>query len=67
MTRFYTVKELAGIFRRHPRTIYRWLEEGLIVGTKVGDGWLITKAEVDRLLADSDTQCKNRMTGYDKA
>ena len=67
MARFYTVKEVAVIFRRHPRTIYRWLEEGFILGTKVRDGWLITQEEVDRILADGDARHKNRMTAYDNA
>jgi hypothetical protein len=62
---YYLVREFAEIVRRHPRTIYRWLEEGFIVGTKVKDGWLITQSELNRILSDSDGRCENRMTPYD--
>ena len=64
MPRFLTVKEVAGIFRRHPRTIYRWLEEGFIYARKVKDGWLIPYEEVERILAIRG-QSEERMTRND--
>lgn len=65
MPYFLTVKEVAGIFRRHPRTIYRWLEEGFISGKRVKDGWLIERDEVDRVLSKADVQNKDEKTHYD--
>lgn len=52
MPRFMTVKEFAQTLRRHPRTIYRWLDEGFLRGKKVKDGWLIDQEEVERVLRD---------------
>ena len=48
--KFYTVKELAGLVRRTPRTIYRWIAEGFIRPKKVRDGWLIPEEEIERIL-----------------
>lgn len=59
---FYTVKEVAHIFRRHPRTIYRWIDERFLIATKVRDGWLITREEVERILSEADTQIEDRAT-----
>ena len=50
MARFFTVKEVANTLRRHPRTIYRWLDEDFLRGKKVKDGWLIPHEEVERVL-----------------
>lgn len=52
MPRYYTVKELAKKFHRHPRTIYRWLDEGYIRGKKVRDGWLIPEEEAEKIIRD---------------
>jgi len=54
MPRFFTVKEVARIFRRHPRTIYRWLAEGFIEGKKVKDGWFISEKEIDRVFNEAE-------------
>ncbi len=52
MPRFFTVKEVAQTFQRHPRTIYRWLDEGFLRGKKVRDGWLIPEEEIAKLIRD---------------
>jgi excisionase family DNA binding protein len=52
MARYYTVKEVAKIFHRHPRTVYRWLDEGYIRGKKVRDGWLLPEEEVEKMIRD---------------
>lgn len=52
MTRFFTVKQVAQTFQRHPRTIYRWLDEGFLRGKKVRDGWLIPEEEIAKLIRD---------------
>lgn len=46
-----TVKEAAAIVRRSPDTIYRWIDEGFLTDyTRVRDGYLIPRAEIDRLM-----------------
>ena len=47
-----TVKEVAIVFRRHYKTIQRWLEEGepFREAVKVRGGWLIPRHEVIRVL-----------------
>ena len=60
MSRYYTVKEVAQILHRHPRTIYRWLDEGYLHGKKVRDGWLILEAEMERLIRDPfEEECES--------
>ena len=55
MSKFLTVTEAAEIFRRHPRTIWRWIAEGFIHAKRVKDGWLIPKSEVERILVEDET------------
>lgn len=52
-----TVKETAIIFRRTPKTIRRWIDEGQVFKTiiKVKDGYLITQSEIDRILKEGET------------
>jgi hypothetical protein len=52
MTHYKRVKDVAEIFHRHPRTVYRWLDEGFIKGRKVKDGWLIPQEEVEKIIRD---------------
>ena len=52
MNRFLTVKDVARMFHRHRRTVYRWLDEGALRGKKVKDGWLIPEEEVKRMIWD---------------
>jgi excisionase family DNA binding protein len=65
MSRFWTVKEVARALHRHPRTIYRWLEEGDLRGKKVKDGWLIPEEELNRIIRDP-FRGTNRKTGKEK-
>lgn len=51
MPKFYTVKEVAKIFKKHPKTIYRWIEDGFINIVKVKDGYLITHSEINRIIS----------------
>jgi excisionase family DNA binding protein len=50
MIKYYTVKETAEIFRKHYRTILRWIDEGYVESTKVRDGYLISEIEINRIL-----------------
>jgi len=51
---FYTRKEAAEYFRVHPRTVERWLRNGILKGYKMGVGktalWRISKEEVENFL-----------------
>lgn len=49
----YTVKEVAGIFKRSKKTIYRWREEGIFREViQVKDGYLIPEKEVLRVIEE---------------
>ena len=50
MPKYLYVKEVAVLVRRHPRTIYRWIEEGYIKAIKVRGCWLVPYEEVERIL-----------------
>ena len=65
MSGYFTVKRVAGILNRHPRTIYRWLDEGFIKGKKIKGGWLIQHEEVERILSEAEPEDKYRMTEGD--
>ncbi len=46
-SRYLTVKEVAEYFKKHPRTIYRWIEEEKLSAQKDpgGHGWMIVLDE----------------------
>lgn len=48
----YTLLEVAGIFKRSSRTLYRWLDEKTVFkeAIKIQDGWLIPRREIIRIL-----------------
>ncbi len=52
MSRYFTIKQVALKFHRHPRTIYRWLDEGFLHGKKVRDGWIIPEDELEKIIRD---------------
>ena len=45
-----TVKELAGWMGKSPDTIYTWLKQGRIKGTRVGRFVFFTKADIKEIL-----------------
>lgn len=45
--KFYTIKEVADIFRCHPETVRRLIWTKKIKGTKVGGSWKISEDEVE--------------------
>lgn len=45
----YTATEAAAMLDTIPRTISRWLKNGVIEGTKRGRYWYISAAEVERM------------------
>lgn len=53
---YMTVKEVAEVLRKHPITIYRWLEAGRVFVDvpKVGQSWLIPRYQVFREAAERE-------------
>ena len=49
MKKYYTTAETARELNTTIRTVSRWLKTGVITGTKPGDTWQITAAEVERM------------------
>ena len=51
---YLTNDEVAKILRVHPRTVDRWLKQGMLKGYKLGNGktslWRISKNEVKKFL-----------------
>lgn len=51
---FLTKEEVAKHFRVHPRTVERWLKNGMLLGYKLGKGktalWRIPQGELKRFL-----------------
>jgi len=53
---FKTPAETAELLRLHKNTVYRYLREGVIKGTKlVGAYWLIPAEEIERILKEGAT------------
>lgn len=54
MASYMTVREVAALFRRSRKTIYRWIDEGRVFKNviKVKDGILIPEAEVRRAVEE---------------
>ena len=50
-----TVEEVAGMFSVTPRTVYRWIDEGLIHGIRMGRLLRIRSAEVEDFLRRNTT------------
>lgn len=52
MPKLLTVAEVALIFRRSNKTIYRWIDEGNVFFhvVRVADGYRIPQEEVERII-----------------
>lgn len=46
-----SVPQVAEVLGRPHSTIYKWLNDGTIPGSKVGDSWVIYRAEIKSLVA----------------
>ena len=51
---YFTVEEVAKIFRKTPYTVRKWAREGKIVAKKVGKSWLFSKSDIRRERSESD-------------
>lgn len=50
-TQVFTVKQAAAYVGKHPKTIYRWIDEGILKNvTHIRGGYFISKEEIDRLV-----------------
>lgn len=56
MPKLLTVAEVAVIFRKSKKTIYRWIDEGKVFSDvrKVRDGYLIPEEEVQRVASQEN-------------
>lgn len=44
--KLYTIEELRGILKLHPKTIIRFIHEGKIKGHKIGRAWMVSEADL---------------------
>lgn len=51
-----TVEEVANILRLNVRTIWRMLKDGRLKGIRLGGGWRIPKAELEKILVISSPE-----------
>ena len=58
MPRFMTVREVAEVFRKSSKTIYRWVDEGKVFRevVRVNDGVLIPEREVKRIIEEGQEE-----------
>jgi len=48
----YTFAEVSEILRVTRRSLYAWRKEGRLEAVKVGKNWLVSQAELDRILSE---------------
>jgi predicted site-specific integrase-resolvase len=55
MPQAFTIKQLSQYFHRSPRTLYRWIHEGVLFphAYRVKDGWYVPKRDVLKLMKPS--------------
>lgn len=58
--KYFTVKEVSTIFRRHPATIRKWVAEGKLYALKIKHGLFIPVGEVEKLGKKEVIECQNR-------
>lgn len=47
-----TVKEVAALCRKDPKTIRRWIAAGALPATRAGRDWLIARADLKAFLVE---------------
>jgi excisionase family DNA binding protein len=56
-THFYTVAEIAALFRIHERTVYTWVAQGKLTATRAGNRFLrFTDADIELFRARNQTE-----------
>ncbi len=51
MDKTYTLKDIEEILHVKERTLFRYLKEGLLKGSKMGGKWLFTNEDIKKFLA----------------
>ena len=46
----YSVKELAALLKVSPRTIYKYILNGMLKGYKIAEKWRFSKEQIDAFL-----------------
>lgn len=54
-----TVEETATLLKVHKDTVYGWLADGKLPGTKIGDLWRISRENINRLFDNSVKKIKD--------
>lgn len=44
--RLYSIEDLTGILKLHPKTILRFIHEGKLVARKIGRSWMVSEADL---------------------
>lgn len=65
MTEFMTPEEVADYLRVTTRTIYRWLDKGAILASKVGHQWRFDRASIDIWLSQGAAEKSARILVID--
>lgn len=60
MKQYYTTTETARELNTTVRTVSRWLKDGVIIGTKTGNTWEISTAEVERMRKEREKGTRRR-------
>jgi excisionase family DNA binding protein len=53
MDNYFTPKEVSEKLKLNIRTIYKWIREGKINASKLGDVWRISESELNRILGEN--------------
>jgi excisionase family DNA binding protein len=48
--KLYTVKEVAEIFSKTPRTIYEWIRSGELQASKLGRSYFVAESDINKTL-----------------
>jgi excisionase family DNA binding protein len=61
-----TVQEVARYLRVHTMTVYRMVQRGDLPGVRVGRGWRFKRDQIDRWLAEHETNSHRAAQGVEK-
>jgi len=55
---YYTTEDLAKLFKVHPRTIIRLIENGQLEASKIGGQWRISASSLGKMLEETKNNKK---------
>jgi excisionase family DNA binding protein len=50
----YSPEEVSKILGKSLETVRRWLRDGTLAGTKLGRSWIVSNAEIERILRNKN-------------